>query len=330
MLPLRMYQRTIIWRDSLMILTNCKQAILAQLAQASVVVRLRSARYQIIASAMGCADETPVSRAATSEPVGKPRRTLGILALQGAFEEHETSFKSLPESMMKQIEIVQVRKAEQLDGCDALVIPGGETTTMKIVGNDNSDSFMTTLKAYVHGGRGCDGVRREARPVWGTCAGCILLSDDVVNSMASVASADTPAAKRCKYGEQIGGLPVSTCRNFFGRQAESFEAEAIAAEVEQGSDIGDVDGARAKARRAAFDGYPAVFIRAPSILNVHAGAQVCARVRHPNMEGTEREGVVVAAESQRILVTCFHPELSGDSRIHQYFVEHFVLPGSRA
>jgi 5'-phosphate synthase pdxT subunit len=246
---------------------------------------------------------------------GEGPRRLGILALQGAFEEHEASFKQLPAELLQNFEVVRVRKAQQLDECDALVIPGGESTTMKIIGNDNSDSFMTTLRCFVHGGAGSDGVTRPARPVWGTCAGCILLSDDVVNSAGTEeVVAKLPEAKRCKYGEQVGGLQVSTCRNFFGRQEQSFEAH-----IEASKDSTDVG-------RRAFDDYPAVFIRAPAILRIGDGARALARVRHPTLAKEYAEdGVIVAAESERLLVTAFHPELTSDSRIHRYFVERFVL-----
>merc|ERR1719229_1864020 len=128
------------------------------------------------------------------------KRTLGILALQGAFEEHEASFRKLPAELLKALKVVQVRTCAELDACDALVIPGGESTTMKIIAG--TDAFMDTLRAYVHGGAGSDGVERPARPVWGTCAGCILLSDDVTNGagggggLAGKAGQE-PEAKKC-------------------------------------------------------------------------------------------------------------------------------------
>eukprot|EP00413_Alexandrium_margalefii_P015182 CAMPEP_0204528388 /NCGR_PEP_ID=MMETSP0661-20131031/9502_1 /ASSEMBLY_ACC=CAM_ASM_000606 /TAXON_ID=109239 /ORGANISM="Alexandrium margalefi, Strain AMGDE01CS-322" /LENGTH=269 /DNA_ID=CAMNT_0051534367 /DNA_START=53 /DNA_END=862 /DNA_ORIENTATION=- len=243
---------------------------------------------------------------------GEGRRTVGILALQGAFEEHEASFRRLPEELLRRIQLLQVRTPEELDRCDALVIPGGESTTMKIIAG--CDDFMQRLRAYVHGS-----ATRQPRPVWGTCAGCILLSDDEVNSLEGGGKEAEPAPKRCKYGEPVGGLAVSTCRNFFGRQAASFEARVAAA----GED---------KSYHHAFADFPAVFIRAPAILRMGDGARALARVRHPVLASAsatagseEEEGVVVAAESSRILVTCFHPELAQDSRIHRYFVERFVL-----
>lgn len=250
-------------------------------------------------------------------------RVMGILALQGAFEEHEASFRRLPAALQRQLQIILVRRAQQLDECDALVIPGGESTTMKIISGDNSDSFMTYLRTFVHGGTGTDGLRRDPRPVWGTCAGCILLSDDVQNTgdhtRDAAGKAGEAARKRCKYGDQVGGLPVSTCRNFFGRQGESFEAPLR---------VGDHSAP--PVCREAFDQYPAVFIRAPAILRLGEGTRALARVQHPAAadRAEDSDGVVVAAESARLLVTCFHPELSSDTRIHRYFVERFVLVGA--
>lgn len=244
------------------------------------------------------------------------RRRIGVLALQGAFEEHETSFQRLPQHLLEQLEIVQVKTCQELDSCDALVIPGGESTTMKIIAG--SDVFMDRLKTFVHGGE-IDGGSSQPRPVWGTCAGCILLSDVVVNEVGADAQEPT---KKCKFGEQIGGLAISTCRNFFGRQVQSFECKVLSG---------------SESAAAAFNDFDAVFIRAPAILSVGKDVRVLARVRHraaaeamKSVAGSEVDDdtLIVAAESDRLMVTCFHPELSDDSRIHRYFVERFVLPPS--
>jgi len=190
---------------------------------------------------------------------------------------------------------------------------------MKIIAG--GDSFMECLRAYVHGGKGSDGQVRPPRPVWGTCAGCILLSDKVVNGhgggggLAGVAGMEAEA-KRCKYGEQVRGLDVSTCRNFFGRQTESFEAPVLSEDPTCAEDA---------AGRAAFAEFPAVFIRAPAILEVGEGVRVLARIRHPARAEEDEGSAIVAAASDRVMVTCFHPELAQDCRIHQYFVEKFVL-----
>lgn len=236
-------------------------------------------------------------------------RTVGVLALQGAFAEHEAAFAALPESTRRRLRVAQVRTVAELEWCDALVIPGGESTTMKIIAR--SDGMMEGLRRFVHGSAG-EGGCREGRPVWGTCAGCILLSDDVVDALP--AEDEAPAPKRCKYGGPVGGLGVAACRNFFGRQAESFEAPLVAtpgaSEVE-------------KAAEEAFSGFPAVFIRAPAILRADPSARVLAHVHHPAAQGGK--GVAVAVEAGRVLATCFHPELSQDTRIHGYFAERFVL-----
>lgn len=249
---------------------------------------------------------------------GAPRspRVLGILALQGAFEEHEALFHSLPAAVLEQIKVTQVRTGKELDQCDALVIPGGESTTMKIIAG--CDDFMKRLKAFVHGGSG-----KPRRPVWGTCAGCILLSDDTVNEMPRASGKSgpeltEPQAKRCKFGDPVGGLAVCTCRNFFGRQEQSFEgvlsADKLAGEEDEGY--------------RAFANFPAVFIRAPAIIRTDPGVRVLARIKHP--VALEEEGAIVAAASRHVLVTTFHPELSHDSRIHLYFVERFVLGAREA
>lgn len=268
---------------------------------------------------MGTSDTLPVEVHAAKAQQAKKRRRLGILALQGAFEEHEASFNTLPAEICEQLEIVQVRKSAEMDSCDALVIPGGESTTMKIIAG--TDEFWTTLRAFVHGGAGSDGVHREPRAVWGTCAGLILLSDDVLNQMHSTQD-DTVKMepKRCKYGDPIGGADVSTCRNFFGRQAQSFEASLVAAPCGTQSDESEAD---RSARQSAFSDFPGVFIRAPAIIRAGAGIRPLAVVRHP--AATTDDSVMVAAEGKRLLLTAFHPELCQDSRIHRYFVERFVL-----
>lgn len=120
------------------------------------------------------------------------RPTVGVLALQGAFSEHV--------AMLRQAgaDAVEVRKPEQLDGLDGLIIPGGESTTMGLVAE--RWGLVEPLRAWVHGGR----------PTWGTCAGMILLAERATGQ---------------KLGGQplVGGLDVTVNRNYFGRQVDSFE-----------------------------------------------------------------------------------------------------------
>lgn len=119
---------------------------------------------------------------------------VGVLALQGAFREHINMLAQLG------VDAVEVRLAEQLDGLDGLIIPGGESTSMGLVAE--RWGLVKPLQDWVHAGR----------PTWGTCAGMILLADDAAGQ---------------KLGGQalIGGLNVTVNRNYFGRQVDSFEAE---------------------------------------------------------------------------------------------------------
>ncbi len=146
---------------------------------------------------------------------------VGVLALQGAFLEHAAMLRGLG------AEVVEVRKPEQLAGLDGLVMPGGESTTMGLVAE--RWGLVEPLRAWVQAGK----------PVWGTCAGMILLADHAVGQ---------------KQGGQplIGGLDVTVNRNYFGRQNQSFE---VLLEVPA---LGD-------------EPFRAVFIRAPAIRGDRAG-----------------------------------------------------------
>jgi pyridoxal 5'-phosphate synthase pdxT subunit len=117
---------------------------------------------------------------------------IGVLALQGAFIEHIKMLRRLG------VEAVEVRKAEQLDGLDGLIIPGGESTTMGLIAE--RWGLVEPLRRWVHSGQ----------PTWGTCAGMILLAERATGQ---------------KQGGQplLGGLEVTVNRNYFGRQTESFE-----------------------------------------------------------------------------------------------------------
>ena len=117
---------------------------------------------------------------------------VGVLALQGAFLEHAAMLRGLG------AEVVEVRKPQQLADLDGLVMPGGESTTMGLVAE--RWGLVEPLRAWV----------RMGKPVWGTCAGMILLAEHAVGQ---------------KQGGQplIGGLDVTVNRNYFGRQNQSFE-----------------------------------------------------------------------------------------------------------
>ncbi len=188
---------------------------------------------------------------------------VGVLALQGDFREHMGVFDALGR------EAVEVRTVAELDRVDALVIPGGESTTIgrlaRIYG------LIDPLRERIIGGM----------PVLGTCAGMIFLG-------AATTGADQP---------QLGVLDVVVERNAFGRQVDSFEA-AVAV---QGRD------------RPIH----AVFIRAPWIAKIGAAVEVLAVV----VDAASGEEHPVFVRQGNILATSFHPELTGDSSVHEMLLE---------
>jgi 5'-phosphate synthase pdxT subunit len=182
---------------------------------------------------------------------------VGILALQGDVSEHAQALTDLG------ADAVEVRTPEQLTAVDALVLPGGESTTMsKLL--ESSDLFEPV------GSRLADGM-----PAFGTCAGMILLASEVLDGRPDQRS--------------FGVIDLAVRRNAFGRQVDSFEAEL------------DVEG---------VGRVPAVFIRAPYVERAGEGVEVLARVDdHP-----------VLCRQGAVLVAAFHPELSGDLRLHELFL----------
>ncbi|CEG46465.1 pyridoxal 5-phosphate glutaminase subunit pdx2 [Plasmopara halstedii] len=214
--------------------------------------------------------------------------TVGVLALQGAFEEHISMLQGLDNiSVAGQRVIVKanaIRLPNQLETVDALVLPGGESTTIGKVAV--RWGLVEPLKKWV----------ADGRPIWGTCAGMIMLSQQ---------------AKHAEEGGQtlIGGLNVSVSRNFFGAQVHSFEM-LIAGPP--GLDTTP---------------YNAVFIRAPAIISVDDNIEILSRVANAKpADGSDPVDVIVAARKDNILVTAFHPEITDDTRWHQYFIETIVLP----
>ena len=182
--------------------------------------------------------------------------TVAILALQGAFAEHGAMLDRLG------VEHFEIRQKKDLDRpFDRLIIPGGEST---VIGKLLRDSdMMEPVRQRILAGM----------PVFGTCAGLILLADQVEEGISHLAT-----------------MHIRVKRNAYGRQLGSFHTEA------EFSGIGSV---------------PMTFIRAPYITEVLEGAEELARA----------EGKIVAARQGNQLVTAFHPELTEDTRIHQYFLE---------
>lgn len=215
------------------------------------------------------------------------RRRMRQTPLQGAFQEHKKALESLPYDSVR---VIEVRLPSELRKCDALVIPGGESTSMRIIAQ--TSTLFEELHNFVH-------VRKKA--VWGTCAGCILLSDEISNSPANGTVHSGVNFSNDKF---IGGINVTTARNFFGRQVDSFEAPLKCHGSWSGRD------------------FNAVCIRAPAIMNVSDTVEILATIETSNGESRE---VIAAAANDHILVTIFHPELTEDRWIHNYFVQRYVL-----
>jgi len=190
---------------------------------------------------------------------------VGVLALQGDVREHVSSLIACG------VEPISVRRSSEIDVIDALVLPGGESTTIAQLAE--VFGIYEQLKTRIS----------QGMPVYGSCAGMILLANKILDA---------------KEGQKtFGGLDITVRRNAFGRQVDSFE-----------SDIPFNDG--------SSDLIRAVFIRAPWVEQVGKDVEILASVdNHP-----------VAVRSQTVLATSFHPELTGDHRIHRYFIEEVARP----
>jgi 5'-phosphate synthase pdxT subunit len=188
-----------------------------------------------------------------------------VLALQGDVREH---LATLPELGA---EAVTVRRPGELAAVDALVVPGGESTTMaKLAARFG---LLGPLRDAVAGGL----------PVYGSCAGMIMLADRLLDAPADQVT--------------VGGLDVTVRRNAFGRQVDSFESQV------------EIDG-------VAGGPVHAVFIRAPWVEQAGEGVQVLGRV-----VGGPADGRIVAVRQGNLVATSFHPELTGDRRVHALFVD---------
>lgn len=181
---------------------------------------------------------------------------IGVLGLQGAVREHVRSIEACG------AEALVVKKVEQLQEVDGLIIPGGESTTMRRL--MDKYGFMEPLEQFA----------AQGKPMFGTCAGLIILAKRIVGY-------EKP---------HLGLMDVTVERNSFGRQRESFEAELSIAGI--------------------ADDFVGVFIRAPHIVEVGEDVEILAK----------HEDRIVAARQGQFLGCSFHPELTDDHRVTQYFV----------
>ena len=185
---------------------------------------------------------------------------VGILALQGDFHRHREALQWLG------VETRLVRETGELDGCTHLILPGGETTTItRLLGaNGLRDALLDFGRA---------------RPVWGTCAGMILVAREVNDA----------------HVKTLDLLDITVARNAYGRQVDSFTTEI---------DLGPIGPDKP---------FHAVFIRAPKLTAHGPSVTPLASVN----------GEIVLARDERVLVSAFHPELTPDPRLHQYFLQQF-------
>jgi len=193
--------------------------------------------------------------------------TIGVLALQGDFAKHIQILDKLSSKTL------QIRDKENLEAIDGLIIPGGESTTI---------SKMLRRWALMEPIKHCV---RNGLPVFGTCAGLILLADELAN---------------WNHLPRIGGLNLVVSRNAYGRQINSFETQ-LEIDIPGGPQI------------SSFNG---VFIRAPRIKPSGIGAEVEVL--------SSFEGFPVLVRQKNILAASFHPEMSGDIRLHRWFIESMV------
>jgi 5'-phosphate synthase pdxT subunit len=210
-----------------------------------------------------------------SEPGGLVTTvTVGVLALQGDVREHLRALAEVGAQARA------VRRVDELDALDGLVVPGGESTT---IGKLTVEfGLLEPVQKLI-----ADGL-----PVYGSCAGMIMLATEVLDGRPDQRG--------------FGGIDMTVRRNAFGRQVDSFEAPV---------DLAGLDGGP----------FHAVFIRAPWVERVGEAVEVLGRIARGagqrDAAGGPAAGRIVAVRQRNLLATAFHPELTGDRRVHRYFVE---------
>jgi len=196
---------------------------------------------------------------------------VGVLALQGDVREHVAAVSSCG------LRAVPVRRPAELDAVDALIIPGGESTTISRL--LETFDLLEPLRGRITSGM----------PAYGSCAGMILLATQILDGRPDQ--------------QQLGGLDVVVRRNAFGRQVDSFETDVAVSGVSGGP-------------------VRAVFIRAPWVEKVGQGVEVLATVPRRTLTGADAgaaAGRAVAVRQGTVLATSFHPEITGDLRVHALF-----------
>ncbi len=186
--------------------------------------------------------------------------TVGVLSLQGDFAEHASMLQRSGAAA------VQIRRSHELDSVDGLIIPGGESTAIARLTENNNDPIFGAIREYA----------RLGMPVYGTCMGSIFLARQIEGSAQG----------------RLALMDVTVRRNAFGPQRSSFE---------QFVDI----------PLFGSEPFPAVFIRAPLIVNCGPAVEVLS----VNTAG------ILMARQDNLLVSVFHPEITNDTRVHRYFLD---------
>lgn len=212
---------------------------------------------------------------------------IGVLALQGDFREHLRAVEAAGATG------VGIRRPAELKDLDGMIIPGGESTTIDKLAR--AFELADPLRQRI-----ADGL-----PAYGSCAGMILLAHDIADPATDLAG---------NPQQTFGGLDITVRRNAFGRQRESFETDL------------DFRGLDFSATEEGVAPVHAVFIRGPWVERVGAGVEVLAQVEPADpahashaahLQGTAR---IVAVRSGHLLATSFHPEVTGEKRVHELFI----------
>ncbi|KAL1590636.1 hypothetical protein WHR41_00803 [Cladosporium halotolerans] len=251
--------------------------------------------------------------------------TIGVLALQGAFIEHITLLQRAAATVTSKhpgtpLSFIEVRTPSELASCTGLILPGGESTAISLIAE--RCGLLEPLREFV---------KVQRRPVWGTCAGLILLAESANKSKAT-------------GQELIGGLDVRVQRNYFGRQVESFEAGLrlkflegqepfhsvfIRAPVVEkvlgvgGEGVEEGEGTVVAPARRAQKAEVEIMGRLP-------GRAKALRDQTTTAEDLGEDGDIVAVRQGNVFGAAFHPELTGDERIHAWWMEEVIKAAKAA
>ena len=279
----------------------------------------------------------PSDNPITDNTTGTAPLTIGVLALQGAFAEHITLLQRAASSLTQQkqtsslpagtsLNIIEVRTPQELAQCSALILPGGESTAISLIAS--RCGLLEPLRDFV---------KLHRKPVWGTCAGLILLAESANRT-------------RAEGQELLGGLDVRVQRNYFGRQVESFEADLklsflegqepfhsvfirapVVEKVLDAADLSSLSSSSPSPLSGGTDDSHVVTApakkptKAPvEILGRLPGRAKALRDQTATAEQLGEDGDIVAVRQGNVFGTAFHPELTGDERIHAWWIEEVV------